>query len=68
MSSTTVNLRRVLAAGLVAVSMPASLTLVGTAWGLVELVVAAEVAAYLYRDESSTASVHRSDGPVQREK
>ena len=30
--------------------MPVSLTLVGTAWALVELLVAAEVGAFLYRD------------------
>jgi hypothetical protein len=41
--------------------MPVSLTIVGTAWGLVELVVAGAVGAYLYRDEWSTESVRRAD-------
>ena len=31
--------------------MPVSLTVVGTLWGLVELLVAGELGAYLYRDE-----------------
>jgi hypothetical protein len=31
--------------------MPVSLTVVGTLWGLVELVVAGEIGAYIYRDE-----------------
>lgn len=42
--------------------MPVSLTLVGTVWGLVELIVAGEVGAYLYREQSSTESAHRADG------
>ena len=42
--------------------MPVSLTIVGTAWGLVELVVAGAVGAHLYRDESSTESVRRVEG------
>lgn len=31
--------------------MPVSLTVVGTLWGFVELVVAGEIGAYMYRDE-----------------
>ncbi len=42
--------------------MPVSLTIVGTAWGLVELVVAGAVGACLYRDESPTESVRRAEG------
>jgi hypothetical protein len=42
--------------------MPVSPTIVGTAWGLVELVVAGVVGARLYRDESSTESVRRAAG------
>ena len=42
--------------------MPVSLTFVGTAWGLVELVMAGQAGAYLYRDEASTESVRRADG------
>ncbi len=43
--------------------MPVSLTIVGTVWGLVELLVAGVAGAYLYRDESSTESVRRAEGP-----
>jgi hypothetical protein len=42
--------------------MPVSLTIVGTAWGLVELVAAGQVGAYLYRDDASMPSVRRTDG------
>lgn len=31
--------------------MPVSLTVIGTLWGLVELVVAGEIGAYLYKDQ-----------------
>ncbi|MEQ1871251.1 MAG: hypothetical protein ABL961_14645 [Vicinamibacterales bacterium] len=42
--------------------MPVSLTIVGTVWGLVELVVAGVVGARLYRDELSTESVRPAAG------